>query len=660
MTLGVLIVDDSLTVRMDLREAFEQAGFAPTLATTLVEARAELAAQSFALVILDVLLPDGDGLELLAEIKRDSDASVLLLSTEAEVHDRIRGLKTGANDYVGKPYDRSYLVARAKELVRASAAAEPPSGAMTILVVDDSVTFRRGLEESLTAAGYAVVTAANGSEGLRVAADVRPGAIVVDGVMPGLDGATVVRRLRLDAVLRRTPCMLLTASEDSAAELRALESGADAFVRKDEDIEVILARLAAMLRSAAPAVTDAAASVLGPKKILAVDDSETYLHQLAEQLGSEGYDVVLARSGEEALELLAVQEVDCIVLDVVMPGLSGHETCLRIKEFPALREVPLLMLTAREDRAAMLEGMNAGADDYISKTADFEVLRARLRAQLRRKQFEDENRRIRDQLRRNEIEATEARAARALAETRAALLADLEKKNRELAFAMQELEGFSYSVSHDLRAPLRAVDGFTRILVEDHAGALDAEGQRIAGVILKNTAKMAQLIDDLLEFSRVARQPPKLRDVDMTALAREVFAEVVEHGRSIELRLGDLPTARADEALVRQVWQNVLGNAVKYTRPRESAVIEVTGEIAARERVYRVRDNGVGFDPKLAGKLFGVFQRLHGAAEFEGTGVGLALAARIVARHGGWMRGDSAPGDGATFAFALPHEEVAP
>src|SRR5262249_21739989 len=182
----------------------------------------------------------------------------------------------------------------------------------------------------------------------------RPDAILVDGVLPGVDGATVIRRLRLDVVLRRVPCLLMTASDDRGGELRALDAGADAFVRKGEDIELILARLGATLRSVGARAPDASASALGPKKILAVDDSQTFLAEIADSLRGEGYDVVPAHSGEEALELLAVQPVDCILLDLMMPGIGGQETCRRIKAAPALRDTPLILLTSANDRAARL------------------------------------------------------------------------------------------------------------------------------------------------------------------------------------------------------------------------------------------------------------------------------------------------------------------
>src|SRR5258708_4182263 len=313
---GILIVDDSLTVRMDLDEAFRNGGFATTLCGTAAAARDALSRSAFALVVLDVLLPDADGVEFLKEFRATPGTSkipVMLLSTEAEVRDRIRGLKTGADEYVGKPYDPTYIVSRAQELVRRTQPIQAVSPA-GILLIDDSATFRECLKTALEGKGYRVTLAESGEEGLRLAVGLRPRAVIVDGVLPGIDGATVIRRLRQDASLRRTPCILLTASEDSGGELKALESGADAYVRKEGDIEVILTRLAAVLRSSdASQCVEAASSLLGPKKILAVDDSVTYLQELGTQLRQEGYEAILAPSGEEALELLAVQPVDCIL-----------------------------------------------------------------------------------------------------------------------------------------------------------------------------------------------------------------------------------------------------------------------------------------------------------------------------------------------------------
>jgi signal transduction histidine kinase/HAMP domain-containing protein len=232
---------------------------------------------------------------------------------------------------------------------------------------------------------------------------------------------------------------------------------------------------------------------------------------------------------------------------------------------------------------------------------------------------------------------------------------ELQRANEGLQQQTAELDSFTYSVSHDLRAPLRAIDGFTKILVEDHAAELDDEAKRITGIVRSNTQKMGRLIDDLLAFSRLGRQSMQQKPVDMNALAKAAFEEAsVDAGRSIDLRLGALPPASCDPSLFNQVWVNLFSNAIKYTRPRTEPVIEVAGRVENGEIVYSVRDNGVGFDMKYAHKLFGVFQRLHAGSEFEGTGVGLALVSRIIKRHGGRIWAEAEEGEGARFSFALP------
>ncbi len=415
----VLIVDDSLTVRMDLQETFGSAGFTTMACGTLGEARKALAEQRFSLVVLDVLMPDGDGIDLLRELKNapaTATLPIILLSTEAEVRDRVRGLKTGADEYAGKPYDPANIVVRARQLI---GKIERP--ATTLLLIDDSPTFRNQFKAVLESAGYRIITAENGEEGLRSAVAARPDAVIVNGVLPGLDGAGVIRRLKDDITLRNTPCMMLTATESADDEFQALEAGADAYARKGMNMDVILARIVALLRS--PGERPSAASIsglLGPKKILTVDDSPTFLHELAEELQKEGYDVIPAKSGKEALELLEVQPVDCILLDLLMPELSGQETCQIIKTIPDRQNVPVLILTAVEDTKSMVDVINAGADDYVSKSGDFEVLKARVRAQLRKKQFDDEYRAISEKLLQKEVEAARAKAAQEIAEARTA------------------------------------------------------------------------------------------------------------------------------------------------------------------------------------------------------------------------------------------------
>jgi len=654
MNANVLIVDDSLTVRMDLADAFEAAGLQPVLCSSIREARDTFAAQSIDLVILDVLLPDGDGVELLREIRTNpatSELPILMLSSEADVKDRIRGLKTGANDYVGKPYDAAYVVARGRELLRSHPQKEMGPAAAekaTILVIDDSVTFREELRRALEQSGYAVITATSGEKGLRLAASRRPAALIVDGVMPGMDGATVIRRLRLDTALRGLPCLLLTASDEQGVELRALDAGADAFVRKEEDMDVILARFAAMLRTARTE-SEAVSSLASPKRILAVDDSMTYLQELASALRDEGYDVVLARSGEEAIDMLAVQNVDCILLDLMMPGMGGQEACRRIKASATLRNTPLIMLTAVEDRQALIEGLSTGADDYIAKSNEFDVLRARIQAQIRRKQFEDENRRIRDQLLRSELEANEARAARELAEAKATLVEELEYKNKEL-------EAFSYSVSHDLRAPLRSIDGFSQALIEDYGDRLDETGLNYLHRMRAAAQRMAALIDDMLMLSRISRAQVNRERVDLSALAQTVAEELRNQNpeRSVAVKIQPDLASHADRGLMRVLLDNLLGNAWKFTAQTSNAQIELSAQTRGLDTVFFVKDNGAGFDMAHASMLFQPFQRLHDAADFPGTGIGLATVQRVVDHHGGRIWAEGTVGRGATVFFTIP------
>ena len=244
-----------------------------------------------------------------------------------------------------------------------------------------------------------------------------------------------------------------------------------------------------------------------------------------------------------------------------------------------------------------------------------------------------------------------------------ALKDDLEHRVRvrttELEAANKELEAFSYSVSHDLRTPLRAIDGFSRILLDDYTDKLDDEGKRLLHVVRDNTNRMGQLIDDILKFSRVGRLELGCAEIDMERQAREVFEELRPDAADdkLQLQMEAVPPARGDAAMMRQVWVNLLSNAIKFSRPREAARIKVGSLKQGDETVYFVKDNGVGFDMQYADKLFGVFQRLHAVTEFEGTGIGLAIVKRIVTRHGGRVWAEGKVDEGATIYFALPTKE---
>ncbi|GAA2582203.1 hypothetical protein GCM10010435_69810 [Winogradskya consettensis] len=642
----VLIVDDSLTVRMDLHEAFEADGFITILCATGTEARAAFENGGFDVAVLDVLLPDADGVELLRELRARPGGErtvTVLLSSEAEVADRLHGLRTGADEYVGKPYDAGYVVGRCRQLLGDGEV--PVSSATTVLVIDDSVTFREQLRELLEPEGYAVITAASGEEGLRTAADRRPQAVIVDGIMPGIDGATVIRRMRLDPALRDTPCLLMTAADDYATEVQMLEAGADAFVRKQQDLAVVLAKLAAVVRTSAERLPfEAIGSLHGPGKVLTVTRERHRLAELGDALREDGYDVVAADNGDDALDLLAAQPVDCIVLGL---GDGARETCMRIKEVPQIGATPLVMTGDHDD--ALLDCLAAGADDYVRWADGTQALRAHVHAQIRRKQSLDESRRIREELMRRELDAAGERAARQLAETRAALVEELEWRNREL-------EAFSGSVSHDLRGPLQIISSFAETLLDEDEEPLGPQGRHRIQRIHAAAGRMADLVESLLLLARASRGDLRRQQFDMTMTTWQVIGEVEarDPSRKVDFTVAPDMTADADEGLVRVILENLINNAFKFTRKVEHPVIDVGWTGPADNPRYHIRDNGAGFPAGKAIELFRPFARLHSADEFPGTGIGLTTVHRAVERHGGEIHAEGENGRGATFWFTLP------
>ena len=405
------------------------------------------------------------------------------------------------------------------------------------------------------------------------------------------------------------------------------------------------------------------------RSVLVVDDQEPMRYATARVMRAAGYGVFEAATGREALAQ-ARQLPEIVILDINLPDMDGYEVCQRLKSDPLTASLPVLHLTSTfrkvEDRVAALEG---GADGYLTHPVEPQELLATVKALLRMKQAEREARRAEAEAHRllAEVEASRRDLVRALEDQRKAeaevrrLNAELEDRVHErtlnLEEAIREMEAFSYSVSHDLRAPLRAIDGFSSMLERRNGAVLSDEGKRLLEVIHRNARKMSTLIDDLLEFSRVGRTRISGVRIEMEPLVRAVFAEAVPEAgerERISFEVGRLPFARGDASLVRQVWSNLVGNAVKFSGGRESPAIRISGEVDGERAIYRISDNGVGFDMNFVGRLFRVFERLHGGKDFEGTGVGLALVHRIVTRHGGEVSASGVVGEGATFTFWLP------
>jgi signal transduction histidine kinase len=412
-------------------------------------------------------------------------------------------------------------------------------------------------------------------------------------------------------------------------------------------------------------------------EILIAEDSPTQAEQLKYLLEEQGYAVTVAAHGKQALETARRRKPTLIISDIVMPEMDGYALCRAVKTDQELKDIPVMMVTALSSIQDIAMGLECGADNFIRKPYEPKSLLGRidyilLNRDLRKSRkmqpgleiylagkkhlITSEREQILDLLVSSYEQAVQMNEELKLREWEISTLnADLQRRARELEAANKELESFSYSVSHDLRAPLRAIDGFAKILEQDYNHKLDNEGRRLLGVVSENARRMGQLIEDLLQFSRMARQSMATVEIDMTALAREAFDELQgAGGRPPKCLLEPLPAARGDRSLIRQIWINLLSNAIKYCGLAKDPLIQVTGHSEGTENVYCVKDNGAGFDMQYYNKLFGVFQRLHSADQFPGTGVGLAIVQRVVARHGGRVWAEGKVNEGASFYFALP------
>jgi signal transduction histidine kinase len=350
--------------------------------------------------------------------------------------------------------------------------------------------------------------------------------------------------------------------------------------------------------------------------VLVVDDNadlRTYLKQLL----SSRYEVTVAPDGQAALEAIAVRAPDIVVSDVMMPRLDGVGLVRALRANPATVGLPIILVSARAGEEAAEQGIDSGSDDYLVKPFSARELLARVATHLE------------------------------LARMRRAWVTELERANREL-------DAFSYSVSHDLRAPLRAIDGFAGILAKEHAGALDDQARHYLDRIVNGVARMSALVEALLDLARISRAPLTNSDVDLSALSAEIVADLAaaNPARAVTVTIEPGLIARGDRQLLSVVFVNLIGNAWKFTSRKADARIEITrhpGEPSG----FVVRDNGAGFDMSYATNLFAPFQRLHGATDFAGTGVGLATVYRIVTRHGGRIWAEAAPDCGAAFFFTL-------
>src|SRR6266404_6794167 len=369
-------------------------------------------------------------------------------------------------------------------------------------------------------------------------------------------------------------------------------------------------------------------------KVLLVEDNAADARLIQESLAErsdEPFDLETVDTLQTGLQRLSAGGIDAMLLDLGLPDSYGVETFVRAKA--RALGVAIIILTGLNDDSLALKLVQGGAQDFVAKVdvSGNNLTRAILYA-VEREKLEQEFRKLNLQLEQRVKDRT----------------AELEASNREL-------EAFSYSVSHDLRAPLSVLIGFAELLRLKNETQLDEIGQKYLRRIHESAFRMSELMNDLIRLAKVSRQGPTREKVPLRSLVDEVVAELESQSekRKIEWRIGALPVVECDHGLMKQVLANLISNAVKYTRPRKIAVIEIGETIMGRERTFFVRDNGVGFDMKNANKLFVPFQRLHRHEEFEGTGIGLATVQRIVEKHKGRVWVESKVGVGSTFFFTL-------
>ncbi len=350
-------------------------------------------------------------------------------------------------------------------------------------------------------------------------------------------------------------------------------------------------------------------------EILLVDDTPEHIESAVSVLRDNNFKIRIATKGSTALKLLNQRQPDLILLDVYMPEMDGFEICKIIKNDSNYHSIPIIFLTSSNDEDSIKKGFELGAQDYVVKPFNISELLARVHTHIKLKQ-----------------------------------------QTESLLQANRELDSFCYSVSHDLKAPLLSISKLTEYLAADYSDKLDSDGRELIANIQEKSKEVINIIDHLLEFSRMSEMEMKIESINLEQLFREVYGELIklEPPRQVQFAIHHLPTIHGDPVMIKLLVLNILSNSLKYTRNRKTALIEVTSAENGAEYIISVKDNGAGFDMRYSSRLFKVFQRLHSDNEFEGSGVGLAISQKILKRHNGkaWITG--VVNEGATFYFSLP------
>jgi signal transduction histidine kinase/FixJ family two-component response regulator len=536
-----------------------------------------------------------------------------------------------------------------------------------LLVIDASDTFRQWFKQLAELNGYRMAESASGAQGLLQAAEIQPAAIAVDGEMAGSEGLTFISRVKSTAPLREIPCVFFSDSADRDAEIRALEAGADAFLLKSEDRELLRIRLKALTHSRdASGPIETANSFPGNKKLLGIGGESAYLRQLASQLLLEGYEMAIAKSVEEAKEQMAVRRADCLLIEAAAADRAFFQ---QLRESPDWPAIPQIILTDDPASDTVREALSAGVDELVVKSDDFAVAKVQLRNLLHRRRVVARDRRVREAQLREETSSAgaEALVMSQLAETRARLLAELGTKNQELiavrAAALETVRiksEFMMNMSHEIRTTLNGIIGMTELLLDTDLSADQAE---FARTVSESANLLLHIVNDILDFTKLDEGKVVFERIDfeLPALLEstvELFAEKAR-SKGLELMLAYTSevstTISGDPTRLRQVLNNLIVNALKFTRSgevilRTSMQAETPDEIVVR---FEVRDTGIGIPAVVQSALFVPFSQADPSTtrKYGGSGLGLTISKMLVEGMGGKIEVESEPGKGSLFHF---------
>jgi two-component system NtrC family sensor kinase len=554
-----------------------------------------------------------------------------------------------------------------------------------IVVVEDSETQAYKLQLLLEEQGWQVSVAGAAEAALAALGDPLPDLILVDYNLPGMRGDEFCRRIRMNLNTRGIPLLIMTGSAPETAEIQSLDSGADAYISKSENTEILLLRIRALLRkgSAQDAILNSPETGFRSASILIIDDSPTYLAALCQEMRSQGYQVKSAPSGADGLKELLTQRFDCVLVDLVMPYLSGIEVCRRITDMrSSLDNVPaVILLTGAPNQADMNRGLEAGADDFVSKSSDLAILRARIQALLRRRFFQEETRRIVEELKAKELETLRALAGREAAEIRAAMAEklvqannDLQEANRKLKETqaqliqnekMASLGQLVAGIAHEINNPLAFVVNNLFVVESGVASLVPEIEPHLSGVLLKKLRKthtcleemreglnrVKELVLDLRTFSRLDEGEFKTVDVvDTIDSVLLLLKHRMNNRIEVEKHYGPERILYCYAGRLNQVLMNLISNAADAIAGEGKIV--VTTSQAAEVFLISVRDTGGGIPEAIRSKIFDPFFTTKPVG--QGTGLGLAISYGIVQDHGGSIEVHSEEGAGTEFIVKIP------